>query len=121
VHFRTSLLGRTANTAAFADGEDWLDGALASIRSNRELLATLLAERLPGARYRRPAASYLAWLDLRALGWGDDPAARILESARVALNSGLDFGAQGAGFVRLNFACSPEVLTEAIDRIARLT
>jgi len=120
VHFRTSLLGRTANTAAFNDGDEWLDGALASIRSNRELLATLLAERLPGAAYRRPAASYLAWLDLRALGWGDDPAAHILESARVALNSGLDFGSQGAGFVRLNFACSPEVLTQAVERIAKL-
>lgn len=120
VHFRTSLLGRIANTAAFTDGDEWLDGARASIRSNRDLLATLLAERLPAVGYRLPPASYLAWLDLRALGWGDDPAARILESAGVALNSGLDFGAQGAGFVRLNFACSPEVLTEAVDRIADL-
>jgi cysteine-S-conjugate beta-lyase len=120
VHFRTSLLGRIANTAAFTDGDEWLNGALASIRSNRELLATLLAERLPGVGYRLPQASYLAWLDLRALGWGDDPAAHILQAARVALNSGLDFGAQGAGFVRLNFACSPEVLTEAVDRMARL-
>lgn len=120
VHFRTSLLGRIANTAAFTDGEGWLDGALTSIRSNRELLARLIDERLPGAGYRPPAASYLAWLDLRTFGWGDDPATRILESAHVAVNSGLGFGTQGAGHVRLNFACSPEVLTEAIDRIAAL-
>ena len=66
-------------------------------------------------------SSELAWLDFRELGWGDDPAARILEEARVALNPGADFGTQGAGFVRLNLACSPEVLTEAIDRIAELT
>jgi cystathionine beta-lyase len=117
VHFRTSLLGRIANAAAFTDGDRWLDGAIASIHSNSELLAQLLHDRLPEVGYRPPAASYLAWLDLRALGWGDDPAARILESGRVALNAGLDFGTQGAGHVRLNFACSPEMLTAAIDRI----
>lgn len=121
VHFRTSLLGRIANTAAFTDGDRWLDGAIASIHSNSGLLAQLLHDRLPEVGYRPPAASYLAWLDLRALGWGDDPAARILESGRVALNAGLDFGTQGAGHVRLNFACSPEMLTAAIDRIAGAT
>ncbi|HEY5224377.1 MAG TPA: aminotransferase class I/II-fold pyridoxal phosphate-dependent enzyme [Microbacteriaceae bacterium] len=120
VHFRTSLFGRIANAAAFAEGEEWLDGVLRSIRSNRALLTTLLAERMPEVGYREPAASYLAWLDLRALGGGDDPRRHILKNARVALNPGRDFGTQGAGFARLNFACSPEVLTEAIDRIARL-
>ncbi|WP_308467561.1 MalY/PatB family protein [Rathayibacter soli] len=120
VHFRTSLFGRIANAAAFAEGEEWLDGVLRSIRSNRALLTTLLTERMPEVGYREPAASYLAWLDLRALGWGDDPRRHILKHARVALNAGHNFGAQGAGFVRLNFACSPEVLTEAIDRMARL-
>ncbi|TAM69410.1 MAG: aminotransferase class I/II-fold pyridoxal phosphate-dependent enzyme [Microbacteriaceae bacterium] len=120
VHFRTSLFGRIANAAAFAEGEEWLDGVLRSIRSNRTLLGELLAEQLPEVGYRPPAASYLAWLDLRALGWGDDPRRHILKNARVALNPGHDFGVQGVGFARLNFACSPSVLTEAVDRIARL-
>jgi cystathionine beta-lyase len=69
-------------------------------------------------RYREPQASYLAWLDFRELGWGDDPSAIALDEARVALVPGPDFGPQGAGFVRLNFACSPSVLTEAILRLA---
>ncbi|MGO4534579.1 MalY/PatB family protein [Leifsonia sp. 2MCAF36] len=120
VEVRTSQFGRIATEAAYRSGQDWLDGALAAIESNRALLSLLLTDRLPHVRYREPHASYLAWLDLRELGWGDDPAARILERARVALNPGTDFGTQGAGFVRLNFACSPEVLTEAVDRIAEL-
>ncbi|MGO4301032.1 MalY/PatB family protein [Leifsonia sp. RAF41] len=120
VEVRTSLFGRIATEAAYRSGQEWLDGALAAIESNRALLALLLTDRLPHVRYREPHASYLAWLDFRELGWGDDPAARILEEARVAVNPGLDFGAQGAGFVRLNFACSPEVLTDALDRIAEL-
>ena len=53
----------------------------------------------------------------RRCGWGDDPSERILESAKVALNPGPDFGTEGAGFVRLNFACSPGVLEDAVTRI----
>jgi cystathionine beta-lyase len=118
VRYRTGLFGQIASTVAFAEGEEWLDGAIRSIERNRDALATLLAEKLPGIGYLAPRASYLAWLDFRALGWGDDPSIRALESGRVALSSGPMFGTEGAGFARLNFACSPEVLSEAVDRLA---
>jgi cystathionine beta-lyase len=118
IAFRTSILGYHASIAAFAECEDWLDGAIAAIDRSAALLTTLLATHLPEVRYSPPRASYLAWLDFRELGWGDDPAQRALEKARVALNRGLDFGPGGAGFARLNLACSPEVLTEAVERLA---
>lgn len=117
VAFRTSQLGLHANAAAFAHGAEWLASAVAAITASSDLLAAQLEQKLPGAVYRQPRASYLAWLDFRALDWGDNPAERALEKG-VALNSGLTFGVQGAGFARLNLACSPEVLTEAIDRLA---
>jgi cystathionine beta-lyase len=117
VRVRTSLFGRIASTAAFADSEEWLDGALRSIETNRRELATLIAQHLPGVVYRQPSASYLAWLDFRALGWGDDPSIRALEVGRVAVNPGPTFGREGTGFARLNFACSPEVLSEAVVRL----
>jgi cystathionine beta-lyase len=120
VHVRTALFGRIANTAAFDHGEDWLDSVLRRIRENRELLGALLAQHLPDVSYRKPDASYLAWLDFSALGWGDDPSETVLREARVALNSGPAFGAPGKGFVRLNLGCSAEVLTEAIERTARI-
>jgi len=116
---RTGLLGAIATREGFTHGRDWLRGTVAAIERNVDLLDALLRERLPAVRFRRPAASYLAWLDMSALGWGDDPARRVLDDARVALVSGPTFGRQGAGFARLNLACSPEVLTEAVDRIAR--
>jgi cystathionine beta-lyase len=119
VTYRTGLFGQIASTVAFAEGEDWLDGAILALERNRDALTTLLAEKLPGVGYLAPRASYLAWLDFRALGWGEDPSIRSLEKGRVALSSGPMFGAQGAGFARLNFACSPEVLAEAVDRLAR--
>lgn len=121
VEVRTSLFGRIATTTAFTDGDPWLDGVIAAIEDNRRLLTTLLAERMPAARYREPQASYLTWIDLTGLGWGPDPAAVALQRARVAVNSGLTFGREGAGHVRLNIGCSAEVLTEAIDRLAGVT
>jgi cystathionine beta-lyase len=118
VGWRMSQFGSIATVAAFRHGGAWLDGVLASLDDNRRLLADLLADELLGVGYRVPDATYLAWLDLRELGWGDDPAAYALEHARVALANGPDFGEAGRGFARLNFACSPEVLGEAITRLA---
>ena len=93
---------------------------LAALDDNRRLLAELLAEHLPGARYRIPDAGFLAWVDLSALGWGDNPATRILRDAKVALHLGPLFGEEGNGHVRINFGCSPEVLREAVERIGAL-
>ncbi len=117
VLWRTSILGMHASVAALTHGDDWLDGTIAAIETSKALLGSLLAAELPGVGFRAPDATYLAWLDFRSLGWGRDPSIRALD-ARVALNPGPDFGTQGRGFARLNFACSPEVLTEAIHRLA---
>lgn len=111
--------GAIAAVAAFRDGDDWLDDVLAVLDHNRRLLAELLAEHLPEVGYAQPRAGYLAWLDLRALELGDDPAAALLERGKVALSPGPDFGPQGAGFARLNFGTSPALLEEIVKRVAK--
>lgn len=113
-----SHLGVHASVAALRHARGWLDAAIAQIDANTRLLADLLAARLPGARYRRPQASFLAWIDCRDLGLGKDPAEAFLSAGRVALSPGPDFGAEGAGFARLNIGTSPELLTEAVNRMA---
>ena len=118
---RTSLLGLHASIAAFRDSRDWLDDAIALVEANERLLATLVRDHLPGVSYvSRPEAGYLAWLDFTQAGLGDDPYRRILEDARVALNDGKWFGIGGAGHVRLNLACAPHTIREAVARIARI-
>jgi len=114
----SSHLGLLGSVAAFTRSLPWLDAAVAQIDENRKLLAALLAERLRGVGYVPGAATFLAWLDCRALGLGDDPAAAFLDRGRVALSPGQDFGSQGAGFARLNIGTSPELVTEAVDRMA---
>jgi len=111
-------LGVLASAAALTEGRPWLDAARGQLDQNRVLLADLLREHLPGVGYVQPQASFLAWLDCRALGLGDDPSAVFLDRGRVAVGRGPDFGGQGRGFVRLNIGTSPELIAEAVRRMA---
>ncbi len=111
-------LGVQAHAAALTGGVEWLEDLLGDLDANRALLADLVRTHLPGVSMRTPEGTYLAWLDLRGSGLGDDPAAVLLDRARVALNPGRAFGREGAGHARLNFATNPAVLTEAVERIA---
>ncbi len=114
---QVGLLGVLAAEAAFARGDAWLDAVLTQLEANRTLLRERLAADLPDVRWKQPDASYLAWLDCRALGLAEDPAATFLERGRVALSPGLRYGREGAGFARLNFATSPELVAEAVRRM----
>ncbi|MGI9085053.1 MAG: MalY/PatB family protein [Aeromicrobium sp.] len=112
-----SHLGVIAGVAAMTEGRDWLDALRADLDENRALLDRLLAEHLPDVRWVRGPGTFLAWLDFRSLGLGDDPAATILDRSRVALQPGPDFG-HGIGYARLNYATTPEILGAAVARIA---
>jgi cysteine-S-conjugate beta-lyase len=116
---RVGLLGVIAAEAAFTYGDGWLDAVRKQLAANRRLLGQLLEAELPDIAWTPPEASYVAWLDCRALSLGDDPAATFLDRGRIALSRGLDYGREGAGFVRLNFGTSPEHVTDAIMRMAR--
>ena len=112
-------VGAIAHIAAFTDGREWLAQVVGELDAHRGLLGSLLTEHLPGVDWRPPAATYLAWLDCRDLGLGDDPAAVFREQGRVALSPGVNYGAQaGRGFARLNFATTPQILTLAVQQMA---
>jgi cystathionine beta-lyase len=112
------LLGVIASEVAFTSGEPWLAELMAGLTANRALLGDLLAEHLPEVGYQPPQATYLAWLDFRALGLGDDPAGWFLRRGGVALFPGRKFGAPGCGFARFNFATDPERVGEAVRQMA---
>jgi len=111
-------LGVLGSVAAFTQSMAWLDAVVEQIDQNRALLARLLAEQLPEVGYAPGEASFLAWLDCRGLGLGDDPAGAFLDHGKVALSPGHFFGSEGAGFARLNIGTSPELVTEAVSRMA---
>jgi cystathionine beta-lyase len=118
VRYRSGILGVAASIAAFREGDAWRRETVAQLDRNRRRLAELLQAHLPQVRYRMPEASYLAWLDCTGLGLGEDPATVFLRRGRVALSRGRDFGGEPyAGFVRLNFATSPAILEQIVDRM----
>lgn len=117
--YRSGHFGVIASVAAFRAGTAWLDELLAHLDRNRRLLAELLARELPAVGYAPPEASFLAWLDCRGLGLGDDPAKAFLQRGRVALTSGRDYGPGGAGHARLNMGTSAALLEEAVTRMRR--
>lgn len=110
-------LANLAHTAALVHAQAWIDELMVEIGANRELLAGELAAKVPAAGYRREPGTYLAWVDCSALGLAD-PARHFLDKGRVAFSAGTPFGATHAQWVRINLACSPQVLTEAVDRMA---
>jgi cystathionine beta-lyase len=119
VAFRASLFGAVAATAAFRDSVSWLDGVLNSLNQNRQLIRNLVDTKIPQIKYRVPDFGYLAWLDLSELNLGEDPAKTLIERGKVALKGGFMYGPQHTQFVRLNYGTSPEIITEAFDRILR--
>ena len=113
-----SNLGVIANTVAYTAGREWLDGVVDYMGGNRALLGDLLAEHLPEARYRMPDGTYIAWIDMRALGLGDSPADFFREHAGVSLTDGIACGEPGRGFVRMIFATPRPILETAVRQMA---
>jgi cystathionine beta-lyase len=119
LHDRVGHLGVIASVAAFAKGEEWLDELRSYLAETRSRLPGLLEEHAPGVRSDPAQATYLAWLDFRSTGLGDDPAAALVEHGRVSLLPGPRFGAAGRGFARLNVGTSRALVEEAVRRIGR--
>lgn len=115
----TANPGIVANIAAYREGDAWLAELLTYLDGNRQALADQLAEKIPQAVHLPAHGTYIAWIDLRRCGLGDNPAQTLHQRAAVALTDGRECGVAGAGHVRLNTATPRAILTEIIDRMAR--
>ncbi len=113
---RPSSLSAAGTMAAWTQCEGWLTDTMATLTARRDQLAARLEE-VPDVRFDPPEATYLAWLDFSATSLGENPMEVLLEHARVGLDPGHQFGTQGAGCARLNFATSEAILDEILDRI----
>lgn len=117
VGYRASLFGAVAATSAMSECSEWLAGVLLTLDENRKLIKKIIDTKIPSIGYRIPDFGYLAWLDLTALGLGDDPAKVLLERGKLAVNGGHMYGPEHSSFIRFNFGTSPEIITEAFERI----
>ncbi|BBU21791.1 MalY/PatB family protein [Mycobacterium xenopi] len=114
-----STVGIRANIAAYRRGGPWLDELLRYLKANRDHLAQRLPELIPGVKVNTPDATYMSWVDFRALNLPAEPADYLLSKAKVALSPGIPFGAKvSAGFARLNFGTTRAILDRAITAMA---
>jgi cystathionine beta-lyase len=111
-----NVLGYAACEAAYRDSEDWRQELLAYLRGNRDFLLDFLTRELPGVKIEAPMeATYLAWLNVEALGLAD-PIAHF-EKHGVGLSDGSFFGAARGKYVRINLGCPRATLAEALRRM----
>ena len=111
------LVGLYATIAAWRDSQPWLDAVRPYLEANRDYLLEQLAARFPKIVCQAPQATYLAWLDCRALALPTTPGKHFLRHGRVALSDGHHFGAGLEGYARVNFATSRAILGEVLERM----
>lgn len=115
-----NMFGIEAMTSAYQHGDEWLDQLLVYLHANADYIRQFLQERVPKVTMRVPQATYLGWMDFRQLGLPPAELKRLMiHDALLGLNDGAGFGAQGAGFQRINFACPRSTLEEAMRRLER--
>jgi len=112
-----NILGMVAAEAAYTQCDPWLEALRSYLTANRNVAVAFIEQHLPGARFTCPEATYLLWVDLRAVVDGK-PADFLLRKAKLAVNDGAWFGEGGEGFVRLNFGCPRRILEEGLRRMA---
>ena len=112
------LLAYIGAAAAYMHGAEWLEQMLDYIKGNIDFTENYLKEYIPGISMIRPQASYLVFLDCRALGLAQEALTRLFaEKAHLALNDGTMFGVPGEGFMRLNIGCPRSMLEQALKQL----
>lgn len=111
--------GVIALQAAYSDeGYEWLTQLRAYISSNYDLLRERFARELPKCKVMRMEGTYLAWIDCSELHISSDEIEEMLmHENEVWVNAGSMYGTEGAAFIRINMACTSELLNEGITRI----
>ena len=105
--------------AAYTHGTEWLDQCLTYIQGNIDYVDAFICEHTPKIRVIRPQASYLLWLDCRAMGLTQEALVDFfVDKAHLALNDGTGFGVEGTGFMRLNVASPRSVIAQAMRQLA---
>ena len=113
------LLAPIATIAAYRQGEQWRQQMVSYIEENVRFVEDYCREHLPQIRPWRPQASFLVWLDCRALGLSHDALIDLfVNRARLALNDGAMFGTGGEGFMRLNVGTPRSILRQALQQLA---
>ncbi|WP_308777709.1 PatB family C-S lyase [uncultured Bacteroides sp.] len=113
-----TLFAPIATVAAFSQGDEWRKAMLHYIEGNVDFVTAYCAAHIPLVKPFRPQASFLVWLDCRALKLDHEQLVDLfVNKAHLALNDGEMFGKEGKGFMRMNVASPRSVLEKAMEQL----
>ena len=116
--YELNLFAYEVMRSAYEEGDEWLEQALNYIEANIDLTISFLKQHLPDIKIMRPEASYLIWLDCSAYAQDNQKLYDKLREAKVELNAGVKYGAEGHLKMRLNVACPEALLREGLNRVS---
>lgn len=109
--------GVAATIAAYNEGEEWLNQLVDYLHGNYEAMAEFCRRELPEFPIARLEGTYLVWMDCSSLGMPSDALEHaLLDNARLWLNAGTMYGAEGEGYMRWNIACPRSVMLDGLNR-----
>ncbi len=113
-----NIIGNVASEAAYTNGSEWLGEMLKYLKGNVDLVTSYCSRYLPMIKPVTPEATYMIWLDCRAMGMSGAKLQQFfVEKAGVGMNEGSAFGPGGEGFMRLNLACPRITVKKALEQI----
>ncbi len=117
---KNNVFTNAAMLAAYTKGEPWLEQVTGYLQGNLETLRNFLQHKTPLIKLIEPEASFLIWLDFRAIGLDvKQLEAFLVRDAQMAINPGHWFGREGAGFARINIACPRSMLHAALANLEK--
>lgn len=109
--------GVAVTIAAYNEGEEWLNQLVDYLHGNYEAMAEFCRRELPEFSIARLEGTYLVWMDCSSLGMSSDALEHaLLDDARLWLNAGTMYGAEGEGYMRWNIACPRSVMLDGLNR-----
>ncbi len=115
-----TFVATIATETAYRHGEPWLEAAMDYIEENIRVVEEFFAEYLPVIKPVRPEASFLVWLDCRALGLPHDELVSLfVDNAHLALNDGAMFGDEGSGYMRFNVASPRHIVLRCLRQLEK--
>ncbi|MCT4631625.1 MAG: pyridoxal phosphate-dependent aminotransferase [Firmicutes bacterium] len=115
---RSNCFSREITQTVYEMGADYVDNLVDFLEGNRDYTYDFIKENIPGIEPYKIEATYLLWMDCKGLGLSKDQIDDLFfKEAKIALDSGHWFGDNGEGFMRINLACSREMLAEGLDRL----
>ena len=113
-----NIFSPIATMAAYEQGETWRRQMLAYVEENILAVEAFCERYMPQIRPIRPEASFLIWLDCRALCLDHDQLQQLfVDKARLALNDGEMFGPGGEGFMRMNVGSPRAYILQCLEQL----